>query len=283
MTKMRKHRTLAEITAEALDQSPALADVAGRWGRSDAVMADLLDLLRRARKASGRTQQQVAADLGVSQASVSRFESGAEDVSLRDFVAMAEASGHRVAFALVPEEREAEAALMQAALDALADDTDPGPLAVAMPDTATLRLSDPEPADMMVLGIAAADSGLPDIAGMIEYVEAENRRMRAVLDIGPADPMPGSVPPDGILRMVDADGAEIEIGIAAADTGVPDLAGIATGLDAAASANAARLRVAMTRARAAEAAKAADQATRLRALGRAMTALGLQTSARGEQ
>lgn len=91
MTK--KFKSLSEITQSMEAKHPELVQTNKLWQATDSKISELLTSLKRFRKSLKIKQQDAADVLGVSQPTVSRYEKGDEEISLKDFVALAELYG----------------------------------------------------------------------------------------------------------------------------------------------------------------------------------------------
>lgn len=97
-----QEKTLSELIKTAHDKHPHVAELAALREQAQARVDSMLDTLHIARKHSGLTQKAVARKLGVSQATISRWESGEDEISLRDFVFFMQACNEKVALVAVP-------------------------------------------------------------------------------------------------------------------------------------------------------------------------------------
>ena len=91
MTK--KFKSLSEITQSMEAKHPELVQTNKLWQATDSKISELLTSLKRFRKSLKIKQKDAADVLGVSQPTVSRYEKGDEEISLKDFIALAELYG----------------------------------------------------------------------------------------------------------------------------------------------------------------------------------------------
>lgn len=101
---MAKNPTLSEITDSAREKYPHVAELSKLREQADERIQTMLGTLSQARKHSGLTQAKVAKILGVSQSTISRWESGEEEISVRDFVFFMQACKEKIALLAVPGE-----------------------------------------------------------------------------------------------------------------------------------------------------------------------------------
>lgn len=99
---MIQKNTLSELTQSVRAKHPHVAELAELRERARARVNSMLATLRSARDHARLTQTAIAKKLGVSQATISRWESGEEEISLRDFVFFTQACNEKVALIAVP-------------------------------------------------------------------------------------------------------------------------------------------------------------------------------------
>jgi transcriptional regulator with XRE-family HTH domain len=94
--------TLLEFSNRVELKYPHVAELAALRDQARVRVSSMLATLQTARKHAGLTQTAVANKLGVSQATISRWESGDEEISLRDFVFFMQACNEKMALVAAP-------------------------------------------------------------------------------------------------------------------------------------------------------------------------------------
>lgn len=100
---MSGHVTLKAFTRKMERKYPHLAEIGALRDEADQITGWIVTNLGTVRRGAKKRQEAVAKALGVSQATISRYENGLEDISLRDYVLFALACGQKPALVLVPE------------------------------------------------------------------------------------------------------------------------------------------------------------------------------------
>ncbi len=101
---MSRHQTLPDFADEIRQKYPHASELADLRDEASRIVASMLDALTTARSYSGLTQSDVAKTLGVTQPTISRYEKGLENITLRDFVSIALACEQRAALVIAPED-----------------------------------------------------------------------------------------------------------------------------------------------------------------------------------
>lgn len=99
---MMQERTLSKLIKTARNKHPHIGELADLREQAKTRVSSMLENLHTARKHSGLTQKAVAKKLGVSQATISRWENGEDEISLRDFVFFMQACNEKLALVAVP-------------------------------------------------------------------------------------------------------------------------------------------------------------------------------------
>ena len=101
---MTHYQTLPDFADEIRKKYPHAAALSDLRDESTRIVSSMLNALKSARSHSGLTQGDVAKTLGISQPTVSRYEKGLENITLRDFVSFALACDQRAALVIAPED-----------------------------------------------------------------------------------------------------------------------------------------------------------------------------------
>ena len=100
---MSNYQTLPEFTKKMRERYPHVSKLADIRDQASLIVSSMLDDLKAARSKSGLTQGDVGKALGVSQPTISRYEKGLENITLRDFVSFALACNQRTTLVITPE------------------------------------------------------------------------------------------------------------------------------------------------------------------------------------
>jgi len=99
---MVKKNTLSALSSDVRENYPHIDELAALRDQAKVRIDSMLSTLQDARDHVGSTQTAVAKKLGVSQATISRWERGEEEISLRDFVFFMQACNEKVALVAAP-------------------------------------------------------------------------------------------------------------------------------------------------------------------------------------
>ena len=94
--------TLSDFSGMIREKYSHVSDLAALRDQASKRVRSMLATLQIARQHSGLTQTAVAKKLGVSQPTISRWESGEEEISLRDFVFFMQACNEKMALVAAP-------------------------------------------------------------------------------------------------------------------------------------------------------------------------------------
>jgi len=94
--------TLSDFAGMIRQKYSHVSDLAALRDQAIERVRSMLETLQIARQHSNLTQTAVAKKLGVSQATISRWESGEEEISLRDFVFFMQACNEKMALVAAP-------------------------------------------------------------------------------------------------------------------------------------------------------------------------------------
>ena len=100
---MSNFRTLPEFTKKMRERYPHVSRLENLHDQVSLIIASMLDDLKTARSQSGLTQDDVGRVLGVSQPTISRYEKGLENITLRDFVSFALACNQETTLVITPK------------------------------------------------------------------------------------------------------------------------------------------------------------------------------------
>ena len=100
---MSNYQTLPDFTKKIRERYPHVSKFENLREQASLITATMLDDLKAARGYSGLTQGDVGKTLGVSQPTISRYEKGLENITLRDFVSFALACNQRLALVTTPK------------------------------------------------------------------------------------------------------------------------------------------------------------------------------------